>query len=233
MENEATTSVPEEESTPQGTKEAITSEKSEAGESTPPEKTVEELKAEVEQLKGEAENAKTLQSQADKKARVEKVSRLKIEEKLKKIRSGEMDVSDIDKAVDTQNISATDRNIALEIKAGVQGIIIDSPQYQEVLKKNQTLKQVLLKNPLALIDDCIDAEDAVEQVKDLLDKAVDSLKNEVQPKEENNENGAKKFDVGATQPGDAPKDDSTSDKSELTLTDKVEKSILGKLKVEK
>ncbi|MHA1482073.1 MAG: hypothetical protein ACTSQA_01380 [Candidatus Heimdallarchaeaceae archaeon] len=234
MDSEATTSTPEkEESTPQGDKEAITSEKSEVGESTPPEKTVEELKAEVEQLRSEVEKSQTLQSQADKKARIEKVTRLRIEEKLKKIRSGEIEVDDLSGEANTGNVPVTDVNTALEIKAGIQGIIIDNPSYQEVLKKDQTLKQVLLRNPLALIEDCLDAEDAVEQIKDLFDTKVSALKEEVQPKEQNKGNEGKKFEVGATQPAETSGDNSSSEESNVTPTDKIEKSILSKIKVEK
>ena len=234
MENEATTSTPEKEkSTSQGEKEAITSEKSEVGESTPPEKTVDELTAEVEQLKSEVEKSQTLQSQADKKARIEKVSRLRIEDKLKKIRSGEVEIDDLDKGGDAENVSTSDINTALEIKAGIQGIIIDNPSYQEVLKKDQTLKQVLLKNPLVLIEDFIDAEDAVEQIKDLFNTKVSNLVKEVQPEKPKVDGEGKKFEVGATQPAEASKDDSTQEESVLTPTDKVEKSILSKIKVEK
>lgn len=54
----------------------------------------------------------------------------------------------------------------------VLNLIAFEPKYQDVLSKDQTLKDIISRNPLALITEFIDAEDAVDQIKDMLDSRV-------------------------------------------------------------
>lgn len=221
--NEATTPVQKEETT-SSDKEAITSTNSE--EEVPSDKKVVELQGQVDDLTKQVEQSKNLQRQADKKARVEVIERKRIEDKLKKIQSGEVD--EYEESVDT---SSVDKEIVLKAKADIMGLVFDNPKYQELLKKDMTLKEVLRNNPFALIGDYLDTEDAVEQIKDLLDTRVSSLETEkvsAQPKEDVEKGDGKVFEAGAVQPTDEQA--SVEKETEPTNSDdKIEKSIRDKI----
>jgi len=208
--------------TPLGQEGAITPKVIE-GEPTSP-KEVEELKGQVEDLTKKLGDAQKLQSQADKKKRIAEIERQKLEVKLEKIRSGEISLED----EIPENETSTEREVRLEAKVGIQQLILDNPKYQEIVKQDITLREVLKNNPFALIDKYLDAEDAVEQIREKLDERVSS--SETQPKEEPKKEEGKQFDVGPTQPGETPPTPPEQPKGQPPM-DKVEESIKNKIRV--
>lgn len=50
--------------------------------------------------------------------------------------------------------------------------VASNPKYASVLEDDKTLKKILLSKPLALVDDFTDADDAVDQVEELLNKRL-------------------------------------------------------------
>lgn len=237
MVDEATTSSPEkkEEATASKEKEAITSGKPKEAPAPSPEemgKKVAELEGQVEDLTKKLEQAAKLQSQADRKARTEKVAREKLEATIEKIKAGEIPVEEIGREESPK--TQVDEISHLRIKNGVQKMILGSSQFQEVLKKDQTLKEIILKNPTALIEDYLDTEDAVEQIKDLLVKRVSSLEEKSQPEEGKKEGENKEFEAGPIQPSEvttSPKKEEKQPSPEGRAVDKAEESIKSKLKV--
>ncbi len=194
------------------------------GEATSP-KEVEELKGQVEDLTKKLEGAQNLQSQADKKTRVAEIERQKLEVRLEKIRSGEISPDEDPPAGET----STERELRLEARIAIQNLILGNAKYQEVLEKDITLKEILKKNPLALIDKYLDAQDAAEQIQEKLDKRVTSL--ETQPnKEEPKEGEGKKFDMGLIQPGETPPTPPEKPKGSVPL-DNIEESIKSRINI--
>lgn len=224
---EATISAGEnQDATPEAGKETITSEKLKeaAVPSSEAEKKVAELQGQVEALNRQAKQYQDLQRQADKKARVEKIERQKLEKILETIRSGESYVP----PEIPEGETPTEREVRLEAKIGIQNLILESSEYQELIKQDITLREVLKNNPFALIGDYFDAQDAVEQIKEKLEQRVSSLK--VQPKEEKKGEGAE-FEVGPTQ----LKDDGTQlppkQQTPQTLDEKLEQGLMSKIRV--
>lgn len=218
--------------TPSEGGEAITPGEPEQEPQTPPDdKTkVAELESEVDTLKTQLKNATNLQRQADKKRRIEMIERKKLEIKLKKIQQGEDYVPPEEPEGETQ----VERETRLQAKIGIQNLILDNPEYQELIKQDITLKQVLRNNPFALIGEYFDAQDAVEQIKEQLDKRVSSLKKEKenQPEGDTGEGkGGKEFEVGPTQPGEGEPEAPAKEPSSTSPMDKVEESIQKKIKV--
>jgi len=228
MANEATTSTPDkEEVTPQGSKEAITSEKPK-GESTPPaeeNKEVTELKGKVETLEKQLKEAQMLQSQADKKRKAEEKARKKLEDKLERIRSGEISVEE----EIPEGESSEDKETRLQVRIAVQNLILDNPDYQELLKQDITLKEVIRNNPLALVGEFLDAEDAVEQIRDKLEQRVSSLKKSQPIKEEKKEEEPPEFEPGPVQPPETS-EVPPKEKTPKSLDESLEESIKGKIK---
>jgi len=246
MAKEATTPDPEKkgETTPPEGSEAITSGKEpEKGKPAPPspegKKSVEQLEAEVGRLQGELdkanrekEQAQRLQSQADRKRQVAEKKEKDLSEMLDKIRNGEISIDEISKPAENPPEAAAQR----EVKIEVQNLILDNPEYQAVLNKDITLKEILRKNPSALLDNFFDVQDAVEQIKDLLDKKVSSAKEETpsQPAAGNEgEGNPPEFEPGAIQPKSdvTPEKPSTSFQPQ-TPDEKLEEGIKSKLKFE-
>lgn len=223
MAKEATTPTPEKEVTPKGEKEAITPQKP-AGEPTPPEEKVTKLEGEVDTLTKELEQTKTLQSQADKKARTEKIERIKIEKQLKRIQSGEVTIP----PEVPEGETADEREIRLTARIGIQNLILENPEYQELLKQDVTLKEVLKNNPFALIGEYLDTEDAVEQIKEKLDDRVKQMSQPKEDKPKEKEEGVE-FEPGAIQPpetSETPPPPATPP----TPGEEVEESIKKKIK---
>ncbi len=239
--NEATTPNPKkEEATPPGKKEAITSDKPEKPgkpenqePQTPPEnkKTVAELEGEVEDLTKQLKQRTTLQGQADKKRRIEAIEKRKLEIELKRIRSGDEFVE----PEAPEGESQVAKEVRLEAKIGIQNLILDSPEYQELIRQDITLKEVLKNNPFALIGEYFDAEDAVEQIKEKLDERVSSLKSS-QSKEDKKEGEegeeGPEFEAGPTQPKEEPPSPPTPPSTTPETPDeKLEKSIEDKIEI--
>lgn len=209
--------------TPLGQEGAITP-KETTGEATSP-KEVEELKGQVEDLTKKLEGAQNLQSQADRKTRTSEIERQKLETRLEKIKTGEISPDEEPPVGET----STERELRLEAKIAIQNVILGNSKYQGVLEKDITLKEILKKNPLALIDKYLDAQDAAEQIQEKLDERVTSL--ETQPnKEEPKEGEGKKFDVGSTQPGETPPTPPEKPKGSVPLDD-IEESIKNRINI--
>ena len=135
---------------------ATTQKKGEKTSEETPEKTPEELKAENEKLKVEAKQAKTLQSQADKK-------REAAERKLKR----RSEVKEDDPTGEDQQA------IINSSIAKISSKIIANKDYQKLVNENPTLAKTLANNPSALMDDEFnDADDIVAGVLDHLDDLV-------------------------------------------------------------
>lgn len=221
---EATTPTPEKEVTPEGEEGAITG-KEPVGEPTTPDEKVTKLEAEVDRLTKLAKQSQDLQRQADKKARIEKIERQKIEKQLSRIKAGEEYIPSEIPEGETQ----VERETRLEARIGIQNLILENPEYQELLLKDITLREVLRNNPFALIGEYFDTQDAVEQIKEKLDSRVNQLK--TQPKEEKpkeKKEGAE-FEAGAVQPSEVPEAPILGKKPE-TLDETLEKSIKSKLR---
>jgi uncharacterized phage infection (PIP) family protein YhgE len=231
---EDTTPAPEKPgATPEGKKEKALPEKPE-GETTPPQEVSEEvagLKAQVEELTkklGETETqlnqVKDMQRIADKARIKEKKAKEKLEQTLRTIReTGEIPPEE------SLEGTPAEREEALVARIAIQNLLIGNPQYQKLLEKDITLKTILIKNPLALISDWLDAEDAVTQVKDYLDKQLSSL--EAQPKE-GEEEKEEEIEAGAIQPPESiPPEIKTPSEKALEKGD-IEKSIRSKIRVE-
>jgi len=220
-----TPSSEKKETTPIEEKGATTSEKPTEGE-VPSEKVV-ELQAEVERLTKEIKQAQVLQSQADKKARIEKIEKQKIEKQLKRIQSGEEYIP----PEIPEGETTVERELRLEARIGIQNLILENSEYQELLKKDITLREVLKNNPFALIGEYFDAQDAVEQIKEKLDDRVKQI--QAQPKEEKEGEG-KEFEAGPTQPSEVttpPKKEEKQPGPGGPAADKTEESILKKIEV--
>ena len=234
---QANTPVPEkkEETTPpEGTDTLADDAK---GGSTPPsseDKKVAELEDTVEGLQNKLEKQEAIAKTAQKKERIETVERLRVEKTLEKIKSGEISADEVEEEENIGETSA-EKEIRLKAKSEIMGLVLDNPEYQKLLAKDSTLKQVIRNNPFALISDYLDSEDAVEQIKDVLDKGVLTLKAEKaqsQPKGEPKEGEGKEFESGAVQPssdeGGSPAEESPAGESGV---DKVEESIRSKIRV--
>lgn len=63
-----------------------------------------------------------------------------------------------------------------KVKAGFAEMALDNSDYQKVLKGDKTLKRIMKKNPLAILDEVpIDAEDALEKIQEYFDDLVEEL----------------------------------------------------------
>jgi len=220
---EATTSAPKQETT-LGGGEAITSAKP-TGEPATPDKKVVELEGEVERLRKELENQKTLQSQADKKARIAEIERKKLDAQLKRIREGEGYIPP-----SSEGETSVEKEVRLNARIGIQNLILSNPDYQELLKQDITLREVMMNNPFAIIGEFYDAEDAVSQIREKLDTRVSSLA--PQPPAKGGEKGGAEFEVGPIQPKSEPPLPPKPAQTGAGLQESVEQSIKSKIKFE-
>ena len=140
--------------------------------------------AEVERLKNEltrkdtiARTAQSEAAQAKSIARSEKSARIKAEKDLRAAASGATVVP----PVDNSNSNATEREVQLGAQMMIKDLLIENPQYRELVDNDPTLKEVIKNNPFVLIGDYFDANDAVEQFKEKLDGI---LRSKTQPKKE-------------------------------------------------
>lgn len=228
MVEEATTPTPpseKEATTPSGEKEQLLQKKPQETPTAPEseEKTkVAKLESEVDTLTKKLEQQKTLQSQADRRARTEKIARIKLERTLKKIRE-EGTIPPEFEELETP----PEREEKLKAKIMIQDLIMSNSDYLELLNRDITLKEVIKNNPFALLTEWLDAEDATAQIQEKLDNRLTSL---VQPKKEEKEEKEKEIEAGAIQPPESvpPKIPTPSEKA-LKEGD-IEKSIKSKIK---
>lgn len=231
---EDTTSTPKKPgATPVGEQKKALPEKPK-GETTPPQevpKKVAELKTKIEGLEktlGETETklsqARDMQRIADKARTKSERRKRELQETLKRIReTGEIPPEEIPEG------TPAEREEALVARVAIQNLLIGNSQYQKLLEKDRTLKTILIKNPLALISDWLDAEDAVAQVKDYLDNQLASLETQPKGEEKKEEKG---FEPGPIQPPGAipPKIETPSEKT--LKKGKIEESIKSKIRFE-
>lgn len=205
---------------------------------TPQEEKVAKLEGQVEDLTNKLARQEKIAQTAQRQQKVADIEKKKVEETLEKIRSGEISP---DEQI-PEGESSTERETRLEARIKIQGLIIDNPEYQELMREDVTLKEVLKNNPFALIGDYLDAQDAVDQLKDKLDERVSTLrakKKASQPEKEpgkeeggegEGEGEGKEFEVGPVQPGER-KEAPPKEPSHQTPMDSVEESIKGKIKI--
>lgn len=220
---EATTSTPQQEATPGG-EEAITSVEPK-GEPAAPDRKLAELEGEVERLRKELEKQRNLQSQADKKARIAEIERRKLEAQLKRIRGDEAYIPP-----SSEGETSVEKEVRLNARIGIQNLILSNPDYQELLKRDVTLREVMMNNPFALIGEFFDAEDAVSQIKEKLDERVSSLA--TQPPAKREEKGGVEFEVGPVQPKSESPLPPKSTQAGSSLRESIEKSIKSKIRFE-
>lgn len=127
-----------------------------------------------------------------------------------------------------------DEEVSLGI--GVRDLLLGNPDYQEVVKQNDTLGKVLRNNPLSLLDDDpVDADDALEQIKEMLDEKVKLLKKD-DKKDDKGEKDKKKEEKDGKQEPKSPPPTGEKTKAPHEQTQKgtlhdVEKGIMGKINV--
>lgn len=149
-------------------------------EATTSPKTVEELEAELGQSRKETEQARRLQAQADRKARREKNLRLAAQRKAEG-KDGHQDDDDESEGDEPEGL-ATDTVERERAELALQRASLN-PKYRELIDKNPALQRVLDRNPLALVDNPIDKEDAVYQLEDYLDGLLSKESPAPKPKE--------------------------------------------------
>ncbi|RLJ01993.1 MAG: hypothetical protein DRP11_03590 [Candidatus Aenigmatarchaeota archaeon] len=204
----------------------------EGGESTPQTQTEEEgvtssqkvaeLQAEIERLRKEIEHARNMQSIADKKAREERKARLKLEKELKKIREGRVSEEE---PLSTEPEEAVNKAI---VKGRIAELLLRNPNYQKVVDQDPTLKEVLLTNPMALVEEAVDVEDAVEQIQEKIEKRLMDLEAQKPAAEKATEQ--KKIEAGAVQPPENRLPDEEVRRREALKKGNIEEAILARLK---
>jgi len=232
MVKEATTPAPEkkEETTASKEPEAITSEKpkeASAASSEVKDPKVVELEGKVKTLETQLGQLTTLQSQADRKRKIAERESNKLAIKLKKIQKGEVDIDDEIPSEDSLEESQQKDAIIR-----IQGLILRNPDYQEVIKKDSTLRDVIAKNPLALLEEFFSIEDAAEQIKELLDAKVSSLSAQpAQPEEEKGKETGAEVESGVVQPAEGSEESTSKEAKTVVPMDNVEKSISEKINI--
>jgi len=207
--------------TPVSDKGSITSGQPKEAPAPSPDKKVAELEEQVEALTKQVKQSTDLQRQADKKTRIEKIERQKLEKMLEKIRSGETYIPS--EVPDGETV--TEREARLEARIGIQNMILENPEYQELLSQDITLREVLKNNPFALIGEYFDAQDVVDQLKEKLEQRLSSLKSQQLKKEGKKEGKPVEFEAGPIQPPSTP----SPKKEEVKSGDKIEESIASKI----
>jgi len=189
-------------------------------------KQVVDLTAETERLSRELTQTKTLQSQSDRKARQESVERKKVEAELRRIQKGEGSI--IPEV--GEEISGTAISQKILVKSLVMETILRNKDYQTILEQDPTLQEVLLTNPLAIVEDAYDAEDALNQIKEKLDLRVNNLK-AFQKKVEQPKEGGAEFSAGPINVSEGTSPEIKTPSKKALEEGNIEKSILSKIKI--
>lgn len=89
--------------------------------------------------------------------------------------------------------SSQDQQVAAQqaerarFQSQLTAVVLDNPQYQKLLNENETLRRVLIRNPLSLLNPDnppANAEDAIEQVTEYMDEKLSEGETETNPKQE-------------------------------------------------
>lgn len=133
---------------------------------------VDELKNQVARAESRAATAQKSADELEKKLRIEHGLRVSAERRL-------AGGSGIDGGgVAPAAVPMDDREAEserLKAERGISNLLLMNPAYQKVLEGDATLREILLDNPLSLIREYIDFEDAVDQVKRKLDVRLEAL----------------------------------------------------------
>jgi len=204
----------------------------EGGESTPQTQTEEdgvtssqkvaELQAELERLRKEVEHARNMQSIADKKAREERRARLKLEKEIKRIREGKVEEGEPSSTEPEEGISK------IAVRGRVAEMLLRNPDYQKVVEQDPTLKEVLLTNPMALVEDALDVEDAVDQIRERIEKRLTEASNKESAAKKATDQ--RKVEAGAVQPPENRLPDEEVRRREALKKGNIEEAILSRLK---
>ena len=213
--------------TPSGLDTPAEKPKEESAPSTPQEKKVAGLEAEVERLGNLLTKQETIAKTSQRERAIAERRKEELLVTIQKVKTGEIDVSEI--SLPAEYTPSEEEGLKKDIQIGVQNLLLGNPDYQNLLVQDVTLREVIKKNPLVLIGDFFSVEDAVEQIREKLDDGVSSLK-KTQPKEEKKEGegSPEEFEAGLSQPkedspGPPPKE------APKTPDEKVEESIKNKI----
>lgn len=147
-----------------------------SGTDTPPNKggssSADEQKNEVERERARAATALKDKEDAENRARTERIARIKAEKALAALGGG---AGSGDGGGSAAPASTEEQNVRNDAEKRVFALVASTPAYQDVFTKDQTLKDIVLRNPLALISEYIDAEDAVDQIKKYLDTRLTTV----------------------------------------------------------
>ncbi len=200
------------------------------GESTPPEKSpqekkITELKGQVEGLQNDLKKQEKITKTAQRSEKVHEIKMKKLTQTLEDIREGKIEPTEIVPEDETSD----EKDVRTEVRIGIQNLFIGNPAYQKLLDNDTTLREVIKNNPLALIGDYLDAEDAIEQMTEKLDKMISSS---VQPEQEEKKEGEEspEFEAGPTQPKEVTTEP-PKPKTSKTLDEKLKESIEKKINI--
>lgn len=90
-----------------------------------------------------------------------------LKSRLHKIAEEGYEVEDSEPAPQEQNISES-----LLAEREIFRRVASNPKYASVLEEDKTLKRILLSKPLALVEEFTDADDAVDQIEEMLNKRL-------------------------------------------------------------
>lgn len=145
-----------------------------AGSNTPPQngesQPSSDLQNELERERSRAATALREKSDAEKRARDERVARLKAEKQLRALQGEGGDEAGSNSSANFG--SSEEAMVRANAEKQIYALIASTSAYQQLLDKDSTLKDVILRNPLSLISEYIDAEDAAEQVQGYLDGRI-------------------------------------------------------------
>lgn len=177
--------TPEQDQEEQGTDEG---ESTTEDEGNGEEETVTVPKGEWEKTQKERDQARDMQSIADKEKRKALRKMKAMERAFNNVSQGE----DGDTRGEVELEPYTDEEktqISNQAEKGILSKVATNSKYREVLDNDPTLKDIISRNPLALIDNYIDAEDAVEQVLEVLDERAEQASNTAQEKSDSDGEG--------------------------------------------
>lgn len=131
-------------------------------------------------LETELAQARLLQGQADRKAKREAQARKRLEARFR----GNANTSSSNESEDDTSSSDNDEVGKARMESEILRTVYSNADYRKVLDADPTLKKIIESNPLALIKNPLDAEDAAMQIQNLLDERVDELPEPSKPKAE-------------------------------------------------
>jgi len=128
---------------------------------------------EVVRLKKENEQLKKLQGQADRKARQERLARRRLEQRIKFDSTGEPSSTESE---EEPLVGDTNQEVErAKAESQMVRLAYSNENYRKILDSDPTLRRIVESNPLALVQNPIDAEDAVMQLQEILDNRADEI----------------------------------------------------------